>query len=166
MSTTTKNDNLTRKHCKDLFTDPLRISLLEELALSALTHPSLSCTTEGNGPAHRTILSSRSGTRRELLFQTPSQEFVTHFPRRTHSFIDSSKDQRPAPLSDEAVTCFPLNKDREENFQTFRMGLTLFATRKSSGSPTERIFTCSFNLFRHLTISSHLGGALPVAFVV
>ena len=45
-------NNLTLRHGKDLITDPLRVSLLEELTLPALTHPSLSCTAEGSGPPY------------------------------------------------------------------------------------------------------------------
>ena len=38
-------------------------------------------------------------------------------PGRTHSFVDSSKDRGPEPLSSEASTCLPLNRDLGETFR-------------------------------------------------
>ena len=110
-------NNQTLKHCKDLFTDPLRISLLEELTLPALAHPSLSCTAEGSGPAYFFLM-----TIARLFFgvwdsrRTPFPDSILGV---CHAFLLGAHTPLLIPqrtevlhqLSDEAFTCLSVTRD-------------------------------------------------------
>ena len=133
-------------------TDPLRFALQEQLTFPALTHtrpcpaPRKAVVLPTFLDDHCTILSSMCDARGEHTFSRLHLRSLSLIsPGRTHSFVDSSKDRGPAPLSGEASTCLSLNSNFEENFKTFRTSFDPLKTRKPSDHQL-RIFifsTCS-----------------------